>query len=103
MKPVIQLVALVFVAAAPAVSFAQSSNVPLDRAQVRHELVQLERAGYRPSKSQYPDGIQAAEARIGSFHGSAGTVDSSVGGASGASETGYRAPTAGLAPLYSRH
>ncbi|SAL47563.1 purine nucleoside phosphorylase [Caballeronia udeis] len=50
----------------PAVSFAQTSNGPVTRAQVRAELVQLENAGYRPATKQihYPDEIQAAEARV---------------------------------------
>lgn len=50
----------------PAVSFAQTSNAPVTRAEVRAELVQLERAGYRPDTKQihYPDEIQAAEQRV---------------------------------------
>ncbi|MFK4447287.1 hypothetical protein ABH944_007483 [Caballeronia udeis] len=50
----------------PAVSFAQTSNGPVTRAQVRAELVQLENAGYRPGTKQihYPDEIQAAEQRV---------------------------------------
>ena len=51
---------------APAVSFAQTSNGPVTRAEVRAELVQLERAGYQPASKQihYPDEIQAAEQRV---------------------------------------
>jgi len=50
----------------PAVSFAQTSNGPVTRAEVRAELVQLERAGYQPASKQihYPDEIQAAEQRV---------------------------------------
>jgi hypothetical protein len=50
----------------PAVSFAQTSNGPVTRAEVRAELVQLERAGYRPGTKEihYPDEIQAAEQRV---------------------------------------
>ncbi len=50
----------------PAVSFAQTSNGPVTRAEVRAELVQLEKAGYQPAAKQnhYPDEIQAAEARV---------------------------------------
>jgi hypothetical protein len=50
----------------PAVSFAQTTNTPLTRAEVRAELVQLEQAGYQPAARQnhYPDEIQAAEARL---------------------------------------
>ncbi|MDN7183976.1 DUF4148 domain-containing protein [Caballeronia sp. SEWSISQ10-4 2] len=51
---------------APAVSFAQTSHGPVTRAEVRAELVQLEKAGYQPAAKQnhYPDEIQAAEARV---------------------------------------
>ncbi|WP_158938893.1 DUF4148 domain-containing protein [Burkholderia sp. S171] len=50
----------------PAVSFAQTSNGPVTRAEVHAELVQLEHAGYRPGAKQihYPDEIQAAEQRV---------------------------------------
>ena len=50
----------------PALSFAQTSNGPVTRAEVRAELVQLERAGYQPASKQihYPDELQAAEQRV---------------------------------------
>lgn len=46
-------------------AFAQSSQ-PLTRAQVRAELVQLEKAGYHPGVSSpyYSEDIQAAQARV---------------------------------------
>ncbi|CAH2807664.1 MAG: hypothetical protein CBARDMAM_5393 [uncultured Caballeronia sp.] len=48
--------------AAPAFAFAQS-NGPVTRAQVKAELVQLEKAGYNPGGEDvnYPQDIQAAE------------------------------------------
>ena len=48
----------------PAAVAAQPSG--LTRAQVRAELVQLEKAGYDPTSDQteYPKNIQAAEARV---------------------------------------
>lgn len=52
--------------AAPAVSFAQSS-APVTRAEVRADLVRLEKAGYNPSAADdanYPADIQAAEAKV---------------------------------------
>lgn len=55
---------------APALSFAQSnaqSNAPRTRAEVRSDLVRVERAGYRPTSGDdvnYPADIQAAEAKI---------------------------------------
>ncbi|WP_395063096.1 DUF4148 domain-containing protein [Paraburkholderia silvatlantica] len=53
------------VVAVPAVSFAQSVE-PLTRAQVRAELVQLEKAGYNPTAdyNDYPQHIEAAEAKV---------------------------------------
>lgn len=66
MKSLIKAVAIAAVLAIPAVSFAQS-NQPVTRAQVRAELVQLEKAGYNPATavdSTYPADIQAAEARV---------------------------------------
>lgn len=52
--------------ATPAMAFAQTTNEPVTRAQVRAELVQLENAGWRPSSEEtsYPSDIQAAEARV---------------------------------------
>ena len=66
MKSLINAVALAALIAVPVASFAQS-NQPVTRAQVRAELVQLEKAGYNPSVSDdatYPANIQAAEARV---------------------------------------
>lgn len=67
MKSLIKAVAIAAVLAAPVVSFAQSSQQPVTRAQVRGELIQLEHAGYEPSMSNdadYPADIQAAERRV---------------------------------------
>lgn len=60
----------------PVVSFAQSDNGPVTRAQVRAELIQLEQAGYHPSARQnnYPDEIQAAEARVSAINSANGGV-----------------------------
>lgn len=62
------LVAVAFVAVAiPAQSFAQSpqatqAGAPVTRAQVRAELVQLEKAGYRPTDwVSYPANLQQAQ------------------------------------------
>jgi hypothetical protein len=66
MKSLIATAFAVSVLAAPAVTFAQQTNAPLTRAQVRAELVQLERAGYQPgiSSPHYPEDIRAAQARV---------------------------------------
>ena len=62
--PIVAMLAVVL--AVPAVSFAQAANTPVTRAEVRADLVQLERAGYRPvaQDATYPADIQAAEARV---------------------------------------
>jgi hypothetical protein len=105
MKSLIKAVALAVVLAAPVVSFAQS-NQPLTRAEVRNQLVQLEKAGYNPSVSDatYPADIQAAEARVAAENGST----SGVGGAvSGSSDSGARASAAsaftGSRSIYAGH
>ncbi|AUT61947.1 DUF4148 domain-containing protein [Paraburkholderia terrae] len=86
MKSLIKAVAIAAVLAIPAVSFAQS-NQPITRAQVRAELVQLEKAGYRPgagTEAHYPDEIQAAQARVDAQNGAA----SGHGGVATASQSG---------------
>ncbi|MFL9934147.1 DUF4148 domain-containing protein [Paraburkholderia sp. RL18-103-BIB-C] len=66
---------------APAVTFAHSEDT-ITRAQVREELVQLERAGYHPATGEdphYPDDIQAAEAKVAA-NASAAQTSQAVGG-----------------------
>ena len=67
MKKAIVCLALAAAAlSAPVLSFAQS-NGPVTRAEVRSDLVQVERAGYNPARSDdasYPADIQAAEAKV---------------------------------------
>lgn len=91
MKSLIQAVVVAAALAAPVAVFAQS-NAPLTRAQVRAELVQLEKAGYQPAASDnttYPVQIQAAEAKVAAQNGATG-----VGGvASGSSDAGRPAST----------
>ncbi|MFM0093032.1 DUF4148 domain-containing protein [Paraburkholderia sediminicola] len=104
MKSLVQAAFFAAVLAAPFTSFAQSSQ-PVTRAEVRAELVQLEKAGYNPALSSdatYPADIQAAEARVAAQN----SATTSVGGAhSGSSESG--APAAahassfdGMKPVY---
>jgi hypothetical protein len=86
MRTLIQAAVIAAVAAVPALSFAQQQT-PVTRAQVRAELQQLEQAGYDPSAGEdvnYPQDIQAAEARIhqndtGYGPATAGTVQSGPG------------------------
>ncbi len=99
--------AVAAVVALPVLSFAQS-NAPVTRAEVRQQLIDLQKAGYNPAAdtTQYPQNIQAAEARISAGKAAAAT---SVGGsAAGSSAAG--APLAatrfdgsdvvGLGPIY---
>ena len=91
MKSLINAVALAALIAVPVASFAQS-NQPVTRAQVRAELVQLEKAGYNPGVSDdaaYPANIQAAEARVAQ-NGAAQNSDYGAS-TSGSSQAGVRA------------
>ena len=85
MKSLIEAVVIAELITAPLAAFAQS-NQPVTRAQVRAELIQLEKAGYNPVGDQinYPANIQAAQARVDAQNGSAQAVNS-----------GYGAPIAG--------
>ena len=82
----------------PVVSFAQAQQ-PVTRAQVRAELVQLEKAGYRPNLSSpyYPEDLQAAQARVAQQNGAA---EATAYGAStnGSAQAGTRAPN--IKPTY---
>lgn len=103
MKSLIRAVAVAVAVVVPIASFAQS-NAPLTRAQVRAELVQLEKAGYNPARGEdphYPEDIQAAEAKVAA-------QSSAVGGvANGATDSGAPVATRpandGMRPIYSGH
>lgn len=84
MKSLIKAVAVAVVLSAPVASFAQS-NQPVTRAQVKAQLIQLEKAGYNPATANdldYPTNIQAAEARVAAQNGSTSAVGGVVGGSS---------------------
>ncbi|RFU46266.1 DUF4148 domain-containing protein [Paraburkholderia sp. DHOC27] len=84
MKSLIKAVALAAILVAPVASFAQSSNQPLTRAEVREQLIQVEKAGYNPATANdydYPANIQAAEARVAAQN--ANTQAAAQPGASG--------------------
>ena len=85
MKSLISAVVVAAALVAPVASFAQS-NQPVTRAQVRAELVQLEKAGYNPAGDNitYPANLQAAQARVDAQNGTAQAANS-----------GYGAPMAG--------
>ncbi|EIF35020.1 hypothetical protein BCh11DRAFT_02833 [Burkholderia sp. Ch1-1] len=102
MKSLIQAVVIAAVLAAPVASFAQS-NQPVTRAQVRAELIQLEKAGYQPGRDDpyYPADIQAAEARVAAQNGTAQAAESGFGGVvSGASQAGRPVPANGPKSVY---
>jgi hypothetical protein len=94
MKTLISAVVVAAALAAPVASFAQA-NQPVTRAQVRAELVQLEKAGYNPvgDHTDYPANLQAAQARVDAQNGTAqaaAQVDNSGYGSSiaGSSQAG---------------
>ncbi|GAB5096214.1 DUF4148 domain-containing protein [Caballeronia sp. LP006] len=89
-----KLVQSLIVAAAlaiPAVSSFAQTNQPVTRAEVKAQLVQLEKAGYNPTgdQTQYPANIQAAEARVNAQGNNATDVGGAADGtsASGAHHT----------------
>jgi hypothetical protein len=88
MKSPIPTIVVAAALVAPVVSFAQS-NAPLTRAQVRAQIVQLQKAGYDPSSvpTDYPVGLQAAEAKVAAQNGTIGI--GSV--ANGSSDAGHSA------------
>lgn len=101
---VIQSLIVAAAVALPALSFAQS-NQPLTRAEVRAELVHLEKAGYDPAgdQAQYPRNIEAAEARQSAQNGL--TVLSYGAATAGSSASGLRAPDTeviGLGAIYAK-
>ncbi|WP_186010301.1 DUF4148 domain-containing protein [Burkholderia gladioli] len=65
MKSLTQAVVAALALTASVAAFAQT-NQPMTRAEVRAQLVQLEKAGYHPGVASpyYPEDIQAAEARV---------------------------------------
>lgn len=64
MKSLVFAAVAAAIVSTPLASFAQS-NAPVTRAQVKAELVQLERNGYNPqaSDAQYPGNAQTASLR----------------------------------------
>jgi hypothetical protein len=104
-KTLVSAVVLASTLAAPVVSFAQQSNGPVTRAQVRAELVQLEKAGYHVGdgdQTTYPAEIQAAEAKVAAAQN--GAASGYGGVVSGSSEAGRPAVSkANWDAMYSHH
>jgi hypothetical protein len=83
MNKLIAIAAAAIAFAAPVASFAQANqaNQPLTRAEVRAQLIQLEKAGYNPARindTNYPQEIQAAQARVDAENGYGGVQESTV-------------------------
>jgi uncharacterized membrane protein len=102
MKSLIQAVVIAAAIAAPVASFAQA-NQPVTRAQVRAELVQLEKAGYQPGQDDlyYPANIQAAQARVDTQNGVGQAATSGFGGVvSGSSQSSHVVAATGPKSIY---
>ena len=89
---------------APLASFAQQSNAPLTRAEVRAQLVQAEKAGYTINDNlTYPADIQAVQAKVAAADNEAQPVKTgygpSVGGTS-QSGAGRAVTNDGTKPLF---
>lgn len=80
MKSMIRIVVASVAIVSSFSAFAQS-NAPATRAQVRAQLVQLERAGYNPAAkdANYPQQLNAAEARINASEGGVAAGSSASG------------------------
>jgi len=90
MKSLIQAVAVAVALVVPVASFAQSHST-ITRAQVREELVQLQKVGYHVGdgdQAHYPDAVQAALVKVSAQNG-----NSAYGGVANASESGVRGAT----------
>ncbi|WP_133667649.1 DUF4148 domain-containing protein [Paraburkholderia sp. BL10I2N1] len=105
MKVLVQAFSIVAALAAPALAFAQSSS-SITHAQVRNELVQLEKAGYRlgdGDQTNYPEQIQRAEARVSQADTASNDYGGATNGSSASGSSKDAAPQAeipGLKPIY---
>ena len=105
MNKFIGIAAAALAFAAPVASFAQS-NQPLTRAEVRQQIVQLEKAGYNPgviSDSKYPADIQAAEARVAAQNGAAQGAFGGVTEGAGQSGARVNAVPGDAFPTFAHH
>ena len=90
-KSIVPAIAIAAVLAVP--GFAQArEDGPVTRAQVRAELVQLERAGYNPAgdETTYPVQIQAAEARVAAQQAASQSSFGGVDDGASASGSGHK-------------
>lgn len=90
--------------AAPSAVYAQTATHHVTRAQIQAELVQLEHAGYKPSKARYPDDIQAAEKRVESQQNDQAHVRTAIGGIeSSGSQSGFHPSHSYWKRMYGHH
>lgn len=92
---------------APLLSLSQTGTHPT-RAEVRAELVQLEKAGYNPARrdeATYPGDIQAAEARVAAQKTAAGLPASGMGSSTGSASQSGSSSTShhSTSTLYEHH
>lgn len=90
MNKLISAVAVAAAFAVPAISFAQSNDQGVTRAEVRAQLVQLEHAGYNPAADHvnYPQELQAAQERVDQQQLAAGNTSGYGAPATGTSQSG---------------
>ena len=98
MKSALHAVVASLVLVAPVLASAQQPDAPIQRAQVRAELMSLERAGYTPG---YPASLPAAEERLA---GNSQTPETQAGGygpsLSGSSQAGRAATSSTAQSVY---
>jgi hypothetical protein len=100
MKTLVSTLIIFTALTSPLVCFAQS-NAPVTRAEVRADLVKVEKAGYDPSVANdihYPEDIEAAEAKIAAQDNRKMASDAVGGTTTGTSAAGARAHVAHYLP-----
>jgi DNA-binding transcriptional regulator YdaS (Cro superfamily) len=90
MKALFNAVLVSCALAAPALAFAQTTNGPVTRAEVRADLERVEQAGYRPiaSDASYPADIQAADAKVAAENSALSTTSKGGVAMTGSSQSG---------------
>ncbi|SAL09284.1 purine nucleoside phosphorylase [Caballeronia udeis] len=101
----VQSLIVAAVLAVPAVSSFAQSNAPVTRAEVKAQLVQLEKAGYQPGRDDptYPADIQAAEARVAAQNGAATSYGGVNDGTSASGAPLHSAFGDDLSSMYGKH
>lgn len=96
MKTLIRALLLSCALSAPVLAFAQTANAPVTRAEVRADLIQVEKAGYRPGNNDvnYPSDIQAAEAKVAAQDDNTLAAQSMGGVATGSAQSGVAVASA---------